>query len=164
RRGATPADDRRLAEGLLQDAKELAEHQLVVEMLRQAPAPVCRTLSITPAPKLLKLANEQHLAIPVVARGDGRSVLERVERLHPTPAVGGWPRDDALRFIRCWEPAGRGWYAARVGWVDRRGQGEFAVAIRSGLLRGAEAWLYAGCGIVPGSDPHREYEETRLKL
>ena len=163
-RGATPEADERLGRALLASPKERAEHALVVEMLRQALAPLCRVLSVPPEPRLLRLGNVQHLYTPISGAVEGRSVLELVERLHPTPAVGGWPRAAALEFIRTHEPGSRGWYAAPVGWVDRRGEGEFAVAIRSGLLRGAEAWLFAGCGIVAGSDPAREYEETRLKL
>lgn len=164
RRGETEERDRQLGRALLANPKERAEHALVVQMLREALAPLCQSLTVPPEPALLRLGNVQHLYTPVRGVARGRSVLELVERLHPTPAVGGLPRPEALRFIRRHEPAPRGWYAAPVGWLDRHGDGEFAVAIRSGLLRGAEAWLFAGCGIVPGSDPDREYEETRLKL
>ncbi|MBL8046440.1 MAG: chorismate-binding protein, partial [Anaerolineales bacterium] len=83
---------------------------------------------------------------------------------HPTPAVGGRPREAALKFIREHEKLDRGWYAAPVGWVDHRGQGEFAVALRSALLRGNRATLFAGCGIMADSDPEREYAESNLKL
>ena len=91
-------------------------------------------------------------------------VIELAERLHPTPAAGGLPRQAALPLIRSYEGFDRGWYAGPVGWVDARGEGEFAVAIRSALLRGNEAVLYAGCGIVAGSEPEREYEESCLKM
>ena len=91
-------------------------------------------------------------------------VLELVERLHPTPAVGGVPTADALRFIAEREPGERGWYAGPIGWCDARGEGEFAVALRSGLLEGSSANLYAGAGIVRASNAHSEWLETRLKL
>ncbi|HEY8394285.1 MAG TPA: isochorismate synthase [Thermaerobacter sp.] len=164
RRGETEERDRELGRALLANPKERAEHALVVEMLREALAPLCESLEVPAEPALLRLGNVQHLHTPIRGAVRGRSVLQVVARLHPTPAVGGVPRGEALRFIRQQEPAPRGWYAAPVGWLDHHGEGEFAVAIRSGLLRGAEAWLFAGCGIVPGSDPQREYEETRLKL
>ena len=95
---------------------------------------------------------------------DLRELLDAVERLHPTPAVGGWPRAAALRFIREQEGLDRGWYAAPLGWLDRHGAGEFAVGLRSALLEGSTAALFAGCGIVGDSDPAEEYAESRLKL
>ena len=91
-------------------------------------------------------------------------VLDLVQRLHPTPAVGGCPREGALRFIREREGLDRGWYAGPVGWLDRRGDGEFAIALRSALLHGAEATLFAGSGIVAQSRASDEYAETCLKL
>ena len=80
------------------------------------------------------------------------------------PAVGGLPVREALETIRRLEECGRGWYAGPVGWVDRRCGGEFALAIRCALLRGNEALLYAGAGIVEGSDPESEYQETCIKF
>src|SRR5262249_36149305 len=93
-----------------------------------------------------------------------RHVLELVARLHPTPAVGGTPRELAIDWIRSREPVARGWYAAPVGWFDLEGNGEIAVAIRSGVLAGNRAHLWAGAGIVAGSDPDRELAETEIKL
>jgi menaquinone-specific isochorismate synthase len=90
--------------------------------------------------------------------------LRLAERLHPTPAVGGVPTDDALRWIADHEPTERGWYAAPIGWFDDAGDGEFDVALRSGVLLGDEAFLFAGAGIVQHSDPASEYAETELKL
>jgi isochorismate synthase EntC len=87
-----------------------------------------------------------------------------VEQLHPTPAVGGRPREAALRHIQECEKVDRGWYAGAVGWLDQQGEGEFSVAIRSALLHGNTATLFAGCGIMADSDPQREYAESRLKL
>ena len=165
RRGATEEEDRSLGEALLTDPKERHEHAVVVQALRDDLQPLCSQLDIKEAPGLLRMPNVQHLYTPIQgALSAERGVLELVERLHPTPAAGGLPREAALQFIRQWEPFDRGWYAGPVGWVDGRGEGEFAVAIRSALIRGQEAFLYAGCGIVTGSDPEREYAESCLKL
>jgi menaquinone-specific isochorismate synthase len=126
---------------------------------------VCGEQLSAGALSLMKLRNVQHLFTPIVGRVDrGRSILDLVARLHPTPAMGGFPREPALEIIRRFEGMDRGWYAAPVGWMDARGEGEFAVAIRSALLHGAEATLFAGCGLVVGSDPEREYAESCLKL
>ncbi|ADU51733.1 isochorismate synthase [Thermaerobacter marianensis DSM 12885] len=163
-RGTTPEADAALGRALLESPKEREEHGLVVRMLRETLAPVCRVLHVPPEPRLLPLRNVQHLYTPITGVVDGVTLPELVARLHPTPALGGWPREAALAFIRRWEGGARGWYAAPVGWFDHRGGGEMAVAIRSGLLRGAEAWLFAGCGLVAGSDPEREWQETALKL
>ena len=106
-----------------------------------------------------------HLHTPVVGQLDrDRHVLELVAALHPTPAVGGTPTDDAVAWIAGHEPTARGWYAAPVGWFDAAGDGEFAVAIRSGLCAGATVALYAGAGLVEGSDPTSEWHETEVKL
>src|SRR5690606_16364033 len=128
-------------------------------------APLCATVDAAPAPTLLKFANVQHLYTPVRARlRNGATVLELAASLHPTPAIGGHPTERALAFISRLEAAGRGWYAGPVGWVDGRGQGEFAVALRSALVSGEDAWLYAGCGIMADSDPESEFDESCLKL
>ena len=87
-----------------------------------------------------------------------------VARLHPTPAVGGTPRELALELIAEEERHERGWYAGPLGWVDRNGDGEFVVALRCGLLEGSRATLFAGCGIVADSDPDHEWEESLIKL
>lgn len=165
RRGATEQEDRRLGETLLADPKERHEHAVVVRALREDLEPLCSQLDIPEAPGLLRIPNVQHLYTPIEGQlSQRRHILELVERLHPTPAAGGLPRDAALSLIRRYEPFDRGWYAGPAGWVDGRGEGEFAVAIRSALIRGQEAFLYAGCGIVAGSDPEREYAESCLKL
>ncbi len=165
RRGVTEEEDRRLGEALRADPKERHEHAVVVQALRDGLKPLCSRLKIPGAPGLLRLPNVQHLHTPIEgALRTERGVLELVDRLHPTPAAGGLPRDAALTLIRQWEPFDRGWYAGPVGWVDGRGDGDFAVAIRSALVRRREAFLYAGCGIVAGSDPEREYSESCLKL
>lgn len=164
-RGATIEEDRRLGDALLTEEKERREHRLVVQAVREALEPVCSSLNVPNWPELLHMPNVQHLHTPI--RGTlvgGANVLELAERLHPTPAAGGLPRHAALSLIRRYEPFDRGWYAGPLGWIDGQGNGEFAVAIRSALIRGREAHLYAGCGIVAGSDPEREYAESCLKL
>jgi menaquinone-specific isochorismate synthase len=94
----------------------------------------------------------------------GYSIFDVVQALHPTPALGGTPTVESLAFIREHELLDRGWYGAPIGWVDSNNNGEFAVAIRSGLIQGNEASLFAGCGVVADSDPELEYEETKIKL
>ena len=115
--------------------------------------------------QLHRLAHVQHLLTPVLGRLRPQvDLLQVVDALHPTPAVGGLPRGKALGYIREHEQLDRGWYAAPVGWLNAEGDGEFAVALRSALIRGNQAHLFAGCGIVGESDPASEYQETCLKL
>ena len=164
-RGATPELDQQLGDELLASKKDRAEHEFVVRAIIDNLAEVCGDRLSTGPLSLMKLRNVQHLFTPIVGRvAKGRNILDLVERLHPTPAMGGTPRDAAMAMIREVEGMDRGWYAAPVGWIDARGEGEFAVAIRSALLRGSQAVLFAGCGIVAGSDPEREYAESSLKL
>ena len=164
-RGDSEYADRRLGEALLHSDKDRREHGWVVRTLREALSSHCSSLHVPDAPRLLRLPDVQHLHTPLQGTlPAGCHILELVARLHPTPGVGGVPRSAALDLIRQHESVGRGWYAGPIGWVDARGSGEFVVGIRSALVRGGEAWLYAGCGIVEGSDPQREYEESRLKL
>lgn len=164
-RGRTPEEDGRLGDELLSSAKNRHEHQIVLDAILEGLAPLCATVDAAPAPTLLKFANVQHLYTPVRARlRNGATVLELAASLHPTPAIGGHPTERALAFISRLEAAGRGWYAGPVGWVDGRGQGEFAVALRSALVSGEDAWLYAGCGIMADSDPESEFDESCLKL
>lgn len=163
-RGDTEHADRRLGEALLQSDKDRREHGLVVRTLREALASSCLSLQVPEAPRLLRLPDVQHLHTPLQGiLPAGSSILDLVARLHPTPGVGGVPRPEALELIREQERLGRGWYAGPIGWLDARG-GEFVVGIRSALVSGRDAWLYAGCGIVKGSDPRSEYEESCLKL
>lgn len=164
-RAAAEDEDRALGQRLLRDEKELLEHSLVVDALRDTLAPLCTTLDMPDQPRLLLMPNVQHLHTPVAGTLiERRSVLDLVARLHPTPAAGGVPQAAAGSLIRSYESFDRGWYTGPVGWIDGRGGGEFVVAIRSALLREQDALLYAGCGIVAGSDPEREYQESRLKL
>ena len=164
-RGRTPEEDRRLGAALLGSAKNRHEHQVVLDAIVAGLAPWCNSVAAAPEPVLLKFANVQHLYTPVRARlRNGATVLDLAATLHPTPAIGGHPTAKALAFIRRLEAVDRGWYAGPVGWVDGRGQGEFAVALRSALLAGEQAWLYAGCGIMADSDPEAEFAESCLKL
>lgn len=164
-RSVDAEEDLALGQALLSDPKNLWEHRIVVESIREGLAAFCARLDIADRPRLLKVRNVQHLWTPVAGRlATPRSVLELVARLHPTPAVGGHPTAAALKLIRELEGMDRGWYAGPVGWMDRRGDGEFAVALRSALIGAGEAILFAGCGIVGDSDPQAEYDESALKL
>jgi isochorismate synthase len=164
-RGTTEEEDRRIGAELLQSKKNKAEHAIVVAMMREALANLCTRLWVADTPQLLRLKNIQHLETPIVGELiPGRCILEAIEGLHPTPAVGGFPRQAALEAIRAGERLDRGWYAGPIGWVGANGNGEFAVALRSALIDGAEATLFAGCGIVADSDPQSEYDESCLKL
>ncbi|MGP3562477.1 isochorismate synthase [Geobacillus sp. BK01] len=165
RRGRTAGEDEQLGAWLQADSKNREEHQFVVHMIRRLFSSVCETVEMPDGPQLLKLPHIQHLCTPVVGRGCREpSVLHLVEMMHPTPALGGTPRERAMEAIRALEPLDRGWYAAPIGWVDGDGNGEWAVAIRSGLLDGDKATLFAGCGIVAHSSPESEYEETNVKM
>ncbi len=164
-RSADPSEDRWLGEDLLRSSKDRDEHAVVTRALAASLREECSHVRVPPAPVLLQMSNVQHLYTPLTGfAAEGQTVLHFVERLHPTPAVGGAPRAEALRLIRAHERLDRGWYAGPVGWMDVHGQGEFVVAIRSALLDGSEATMFAGCGIVGGSDPDAEYAESQLKL
>lgn len=164
-RGATPAEDAALGADLLASAKDRHEHAVVVQQISAALAEVCTQVTTPSAPTLMQVRNLQHLFTPITGQiAEDRGILDLVARLHPTPALGGQPREQALAWIRAHEQLDRGWYGAPVGWVDARGQGEFAVAIRSALVGRHEASLFAGCGIVAASDPVREEQETAIKL
>ena len=163
-RGSTPEDDDNLAEELLRSEKERREHSAVVQGVAQALESVCRELEWDKVPRVVRLRNVQHLLTSFTGQLEaGDDILRLVHILHPTPALGGTPTGAALALIRELE-GDRGWYAAPVGWLDHRGEGEFSVAIRSALLRENQATLFAGAGIVEGSDPDGEFEETELKL
>jgi isochorismate synthase len=164
-RGATEEADRELGAALVASGKDQGEHAVVVRALRTALAAAGVALGEPVPPELMKLQNVQHLRTTLSGRlATDRTILDLLETLHPTPAVGGHPREAALSLIREREASERGWYAGPVGWMDARGEGEFAVAIRSALLDGAKASSFAGCGLVADSDPEKEYEESVLKL
>lgn len=164
-RGGTSVEDYELGQELLSSTKDRHEHAIVVRAVVEALGETCLGPQYHGVPTLLKLGNIQHLYTPIVGKlANGYTLLDLVERLHPTPAVGGRPREAALAIIRACEKLDRGWYAGPVGWLDAGGEGEFAVALRSALLAGSTATLFAGCGIMADSDPEREYVEADLKL
>jgi isochorismate synthase len=145
--------------------KDLCEHEIVVRELCRALEPLCANVSAAAQPEVRTLRHVLHLHTPVTALlRQPLHVLELVERLHPTPAVGGVPADAAVDWIAREEPVRRGWYASPIGWFDADGDGRFVMALRSGVLSGQRAHLFAGAGIVRQSDATRELEETRLKL
>jgi len=164
-RSQQPAEDERIGQELLDSPKNRGEHAVVVETIASQLENLCGPLDIPSAPRLLKLANVQHLYTPIAGQLRSEAgLLELVAKLHPTPAMGGYPRQEALDFIRQNEKLDRGWYAAPVGWLNARGEGDFAVAIRSALVEDKQSRLFAGCGIVADSDPANEYQESRIKL
>ena len=122
-------------------------------------------MTVPDRPRLLKIRDIQHLYTPVEGQlNQDATILQLTKSLHPTPALGGVPRTEALAAIRKYEPMNRGLYAAPIGWLDAEGNGEFAVAIRSAALLSDKAYLYAGGGIVADSEPQSEYEETLVKF
>lgn len=164
-RGQSVGQDADLAHRLLHSPKERHEHQVVVDFIvqRLEEAGVMPQFAI--APTLLQLSNIQHLHTPIHARiPPTLHPLDLIERLHPTPAVAGLSREAACAEILRHESFERSLYAAPIGWMDQQGNGEFVVGIRSALLDGDRARLYAGAGIVAGSDPDRELAEVHLKL
>ncbi len=164
-RGKTEIEDQQLGELLLNDQKNLIEHGFVVEMIKEALEESCEEIILPDKPQLMKIRDIQHLYTPVIGKcHKDASLLLLVERLHPTPALGGLPKGEAVVKIRQVEELDRGFYAAPLGWVDYRKNGEFAVSIRSGLIQGNEVSLFAGCGVVADSDPESEYLETSLKF
>lgn len=164
-RGKTDEDDRILGEALLSDQKNLIEHQYVVEMIKEAMEESCEEVKLPDKPQLMKIRDIQHLYTPVTGKARNEASLPAlVDRLHPTPALGGLPKKEAVDKIREVEELDRGFYAAPLGWMDFKGNGEFAVAIRSGLIQGNEASLFAGCGVVQDSNAESEYQETKIKL
>jgi salicylate biosynthesis isochorismate synthase/menaquinone-specific isochorismate synthase len=165
RRSSDPAVDDHLGEQLLHSDKDRREHAIVAERIARALRPLAVWVEAAPEPEIVKVANIQHLATPVVAQlAEPRSAVELAGMLHPTPAVGGEPREAAKAAIAELERMDRGWYAGPVGWMDATEDGEFCVALRSAVLRDREAHLYAGVGIVAGSDPAAELAETEVKL
>ncbi|OIB57971.1 isochorismate synthase [Natrialba sp. SSL1] len=164
-RGETPEADEEFADQLRDSEKVQHEHVLVAEAIRDQLTPVTSSLTIDDQ-QIRRLATIQHVRTPIEATLDDEvtHVLELVEALHPTPAVGGMPPDEAWETIHETEPFDRGWYAAPIGWFDGNGDGEFAVALRSGVATDDRVTLFAGSGLVADSDPHDEWEEVQLKF
>lgn len=164
-RGADAAQDAALGAALLASEKDREEHAVVATMLRETLAPLVMGLELPRVPRIVRSARLQHLVSDVTATAsDGIGLFDIVQRLHPTPAVGGWPTQAALELLDEESDLDRGWYAGPVGWIDRHGDGDISVGIRSGLIHGSVASLFAGCGIVADSEPDREWDESALKL
>ena len=165
RRGADAAEDALLARRLLASEKDREEHLIGVDAIRDLLGPVADSLTIAPEPGVMTLRFVQHLVTEITGTvPEGRGLLALGERLHPTPAVGGGPRDVALALIDEHEGFDRGWYAGPIGWLGADGDGELCVALRCGIVDRTRATLFAGCGIVADSDPDLEWEESRIKL
>jgi menaquinone-specific isochorismate synthase len=164
-RGRTPTEDVELANALLSSEKERREHHAVSEFISDRLQKLGLNPQATQLPQILRLANIQHIWTPIQAEITQKvHPLQIISLLHPTPAVAGTPMEIACQHIRLWEPFERGVYAAPLGWINSRGDAEFIVGIRSALVAGDRAKLYAGAGIVAGSDPQREFAEIQLKL
>lgn len=151
--------------GLLDSGKDRSEHAFVVRHIVAALAPLCESVEAEAEPSLQRHRHLSHLKTRISGRAHpGAHILDFVERVHPTPAVAGSPRDPAIALIAELEPSHRGWYAGAVGWMGADGSGDFTVGIRSALIHGSRALLFAGAGIVAGSDPAAEWAETEIKL
>jgi salicylate biosynthesis isochorismate synthase/menaquinone-specific isochorismate synthase len=165
RRSADPALDEHLGEQLLRDEAARNEHAIVARRIERMLRPHAIWVATAPEPELVRIANIQHLATPIRAQlATPLEALELVAAMHPTPAVGGEPLEEVEPLIPALEGLDRGWYTGPVGWTDASGDGEFCVALRCALLRGALARCYAGNGIVRESEPARELAETEIKL
>ncbi|MHA7133529.1 isochorismate synthase [Oerskovia turbata] len=167
-RSADPDEDRATAQRLLASEKDLREHAYVTDAIRD----VLRgfvdhedDLDVPATPELVATSHLWHLGTPITARlTQGVSVLDVVYALHPTPAVCGHPQDAARELIGSLEPFDRGFYTGLVGWADQAGNGEWAIVLRCGVVRGADVRLFAGAGVVVGSTPEGEHAETAVKF
>ncbi|MDQ7024294.1 MAG: isochorismate synthase [Anaerolineae bacterium] len=164
RRGNSLAEDDIYGNELLNSPKDSYEHQLVIDGVKSRLEALTENLNIGTT-GIMRLSNIQHIHTPIsgTLRQDN-GVIPVVEALHPTPALGGNPRELAMKLIGDYEPAPRGWYGAPVGWLDRHMNGQFGVAIRSAVAQDKRVWLYAGAGIVADSEPQKEWDETALKF
>ena len=164
-RGANESEDTELKEMLLNDWKNLAEHKSVVDYILQKLTPLTEKILFDTQPSIKKYSNIQHLysQIRAIPKSD-ISFFQILESLFPTPAVCGFPGREALSVINRLEDFDRGLFAGSLGWFNLNGDAEFSVGIRSALLKGKILYAYAGCGIVTGSDPVSEFNETELKL
>lgn len=165
-RSGDPAVDARLAAGLMASAKDRREHAMVVDAVAATLTPHCSSLDVPAEPSIVPLRNVSHLGTVLAGRlaPGSPSALGMATLLHPTPAVAGTPTEEALAYIDECEGLDRGRFAGPVGWVDSRGDGEFAVGVRSAELDGRWARLFAGVGVVADSVPEAELAETQLKL
>jgi menaquinone-specific isochorismate synthase len=165
-RGDTMADDNRRMAKMRSSSKEGREHRVVVDAVRKALQSVCEEVSASAQPEVARLATVAHLATTVAGRlrPPPPTAIALAGLLHPTPAVAGAPRPEALAAIAELEEFDRGGYSGPVGWVDSRGDGDFAVALRCAQIDGRRARLFAGAGIVAGSSAGAEWAETQAKL
>lgn len=164
-RGETEEKDELLANSLLTSQKDLAEQQIVVSFIRDSFSQFCDEIIFSESPIIRKLPNIQHLWTPIKGKINSElSIFTILKELHPTPAICGVPWNKALDSIRELEPHDRGLFSGMIGWFNFNNEGEFAVAIRSALLKKKSIYAFAGCGIVKGSNPEFEYAESELKL
>ncbi len=160
RRKAGQAD-----EALLASEKDQREHDYVVQAITDSLKPITVSVHHESNPHLRLLRDVSHLETKIEASlTPGTSLLQAVAQLHPTPAIGGTPREEACKFIAQHETEERGWYTGPIGWIDGQGDGEFHVALRCGVISEKQAWGFAGAGIVEGSCPEAEWDETTSKL
>ncbi len=165
RRGSETVSDQNLGDDLLEDSKCRNEHSLVVENIKQVLAPLCTTLENPESPSLIRLPNLQHLWTGFKgALKTDTHLLSLGQALHPTAAVNGSPKADAVQWLSENAPSRRGWYSGAAGWLDSEGNGELAVLLRCALLQGNSADLFAGAGITDASEPNSELQETELKF
>lgn len=164
-RGKTASEDVKFEAELMNSKKDRNEHDFVINAIQKNLKKYSDSIQLPEFPSIKKLTNVQHLYTPIRAHiKKGVSKTEVLQNLHPTPAVGGFPRETAVPSISEFEDFNRGWYASPIGWINANGDGEFVVAIRSGLIKNDEVTFFAGCGIVEGSDPLKEWEETNIKF
>jgi len=165
RRTGDDDHDLQLAASLARSSKDLEEHEYAVRSVADALAPHCTSMNVPESPFVLHLPNVMHLATDVAGViEDGASSLELAAALHPSAAVGGTPTSSATALISELESMDRGRYAGPVGWIDASGDGEWGIALRAGLVDGSTVRLFAGCGIVAGSDPADELAEAQAKF
>jgi len=164
-RGTSADEDERLGAELIASAKNQAEHEITKRDVVGKLAEFCSHLEVEAEPSLLLLENVQHLSTKVQGKLRGKwNALQLAGALHPTAAVCGLPESEAMELIRSFEGFGRGRYAGPIGWMDHRGDGEWAIALRCAELRNTSASLFAGAGILDGSEEAVEFEETEIKL
>lgn len=166
KRRSDPDEDRLASRRLLQSNKDNFEHRLVIDEIQEALEPVCKALSTPAEPALMNTSTMWHLSTLITGELENRhtSALQLACRLHPTPAVCGYPTAESRSLIGDLEPFDRGVFSGAVGWCDSDGNGEWAVAIRCGTVRDRTIRLFAGAGIVEASDPESEWAETEAKL
>lgn len=165
KRSGSPGEDSVLSEQLLKSRKNLNEQQFVSDYILSVLNEFACDVEYNREPELIKLENIQHLKTRIRGKiKEDKFFMDLVEALHPTPAVCGIPKEEAVKFILRNEGYERGLYSGVTGWFNLYGEGEFAVAIRSALIRDKKLYAFSGCGIVDGSDAASEYEETEIKL